>query len=64
MSEEIMNAIKVMARLRPELVEPFSLCEIGGVKIMSNPMMPENTIMVSDDIYRDLQKLATIEDKT
>lgn len=54
--EEILEAIKIVAATKPAPVEPFSLGMIGGVKIVSNPQMPDSTIMVSDDIFAILSK--------
>lgn len=56
--DDIMDAVKLIASLKPVPVQPFSIGFIGGVKIISSPFVPEGSILVSDDIWRDLQKIS------
>lgn len=57
--QSILDAVKLIASLKPIPIQPFSIGNIGGIKIISNPFIPEGSIIVSDDIWRDLQKLST-----
>ena len=57
-SSDMENAIKLIAMLKPEPVNPLSLINVGGVRVLSHPAMPENTIMVSDDVYSTLKIIA------
>lgn len=56
--QPIIEAINLIAAAAPEKVEPFSMGNIGGVKIMSVPTLDNNTIMVSDDIYLMLKEIS------
>lgn len=56
--EEILKAIKLISSTRPASVKPYSIGMIGGVKVISNPMLKDNEIIVSDDIFSYLNQLA------
>lgn len=56
LTPDMERAIKLIASLYPTPVKPYSLGDIGGVKIISNPHMPEGSIMLSDSVFRDLQQ--------
>lgn len=56
--DSILDAVRLIAALKPEVVAPFSVGNVGGVKIISSPMVPEGSIIVSDDIYLALNKIS------
>jgi len=58
MTKDMENAIKLIAGLRPENVEPASLINVGGIKVISNPMLPHDTIIISDNVWLDLKQIA------
>jgi len=59
--KQIMDAIEIIARLKPVPVEPCSFGLIGGIKVISNPLLDSNTIVVSDDIHSILSNLSSYQ---
>jgi len=56
--ENILDAVKLIAALKAPDVEPYSLGNIGGVRIISSPHIADGSIVVSNDIWLLLQDLS------
>lgn len=57
-TETILDAVKLIAALKSPDVEPYSLGNIGGVRIISSPHIADGSIVVSNDIWLLLQDLS------
>lgn len=57
--DDIIKAVELIAALSPVPPQPFSLGNIGGVKIISSPFVPEGSIIVGDDVWLKLKEIGS-----